>query len=44
MTVLDAATQPDDVAMVAGWRLHELKGNEAGRWSITVSGNLGTAP
>ena len=39
LTVLDAATQPEDVAMVAGWRLHELKGNEAGRWSITVSGN-----
>jgi hypothetical protein len=23
------------------WRLHELKGSQAGRWSITVNGNWG---
>jgi proteic killer suppression protein len=22
-----------------GWHLHELKGDQAGRWSITVNGN-----
>ena len=23
----------------AGWRIHRLKGNRAGDWSISVSGN-----
>ena len=36
---LDAATQPQDLAAVPTWRLHELKGNQVGRWSITVNGN-----
>ena len=22
-----------------GWRLHELKGDRAGHWSVTVNGN-----
>ena len=39
LTALDAATQPQDLAVIPGWRLHELKGDQAGRWSITVNGN-----
>ncbi len=39
LTALDAATQPGDLAVIRGWRLHELKGDQAGRWSITVNGN-----
>lgn len=39
LTALDAATQPQDLAVMPGWRLHELKGDQAGRWSITVNGN-----
>lgn len=35
---LNRASKPTDLA-VPGWRLHELKGNQAGRWSITVNGN-----
>jgi proteic killer suppression protein len=39
LTALDAATQPTDLAVIPGWRLHELKGDQSGRWSITVNGN-----
>lgn len=28
-----------DLGAIAAWRLHELKGDQAGRWSITVNGN-----
>lgn len=35
---LDAATEPGDLAS-PGLRLHPLKGNQAGRWSVRVSGN-----
>jgi proteic killer suppression protein len=39
LTALDAAAQLQDLAVIPGWRLHELKGGQAGRWSITVNGN-----
>lgn len=39
LTALDAATRPQDLAAIPGWRLLELKGNQASRWSITVNGN-----
>jgi proteic killer suppression protein len=39
LTALDAATQPQDLAAIPSWPLHELKGKPAGRWSITVKGN-----
>jgi proteic killer suppression protein len=39
LTALDTATQPQDLTAIPSWRLHELKGNQAGRWSVTVSGN-----
>ena len=39
LTALDSATQSQDLAAVPSWRLHELRGGQAGRWSITVNGN-----
>ena len=35
---LDEATRPQDLNL-PGYRLHPLKGDLAGYWSITVSGN-----
>ena len=35
---LDASISPSDMALPA-YRLHALKGNEAGTWSVTVNGN-----
>ena len=38
LTVLDEARRPDDVATRPGYRLHPLKGDRAGQWSVSVSG------
>jgi proteic killer suppression protein len=38
LTNLDNAKQPSDMN-VPSWKLHELSGNLAGFWSITVNGN-----
>ena len=35
---LNVATDPQGMNL-PGWRLHPLKGDQAGRWSVTVSGN-----
>jgi len=35
---LNAATSPGDMAL-PGLRLHELRGERKGTWSVTVSGN-----
>ncbi|HBP5001883.1 TPA: Killer protein [Pseudomonas aeruginosa] len=35
---LDRAAAPADVDF-PGWRLHQLKGDMAGYWSVTISGN-----
>ena len=35
---LDASVSPTDMNL-PGYRLHELKGQEAGTWSVTVNGN-----
>lgn len=35
---LDASTAPSDMNL-PGYRLHQLIGNEAGVWSVTVNGN-----
>ena len=35
---LDASISPLDMKL-PGYRFHELKGQEAGTWSVTVSGN-----
>jgi proteic killer suppression protein len=38
LTALDSAQTIDDME-IPGFRLHPLKGELAGRWSITVNGN-----
>lgn len=38
LTNLDQAESPDDMDL-PGLRLHELKGNRKGIWSVSVSGN-----
>jgi len=38
LSVLDVAVGPDDVA-IPSFRAHRLKGDQAGHWSIWVSGN-----
>lgn len=38
LNTIDIATVIDDID-VAGWDLHELKGERAGTWSIKVTGN-----
>ena len=38
LDLLNRATQPSDVNL-PGYRLHELKGDRKGTWSLTVSGN-----
>ena len=39
LTAILSATDLDDLQGPPGWRLHELSGNRAGTWSISVSGN-----
>jgi proteic killer suppression protein len=39
LAAIDTASAVEDVALFPGWRLHRLKGDLAGRWSLTVSGN-----
>jgi len=38
LSVLDAAAEPADLD-IPGYRLHRLKGELKGLWSVTVSGN-----
>ncbi len=38
LDLLNRAGQPSDVDL-PGYRLHELKGDRKGTWSLTVSGN-----
>ena len=39
LALLDVATSPDDLAGLPGLRLHPLKGQYAGFWAVSVSGN-----
>lgn len=39
LTALIAATGMDGVQGPPGWRIHQLSGDRAGTWSISVSGN-----
>jgi proteic killer suppression protein len=39
LTALIAATDMDAVQGPPGWRIHQLSGDRAGTWSISVSGN-----
>jgi proteic killer suppression protein len=38
LSVLDAATSPTDLDL-PGYRLHALKGDLRGFWSVSISGN-----
>lgn len=38
LTALDTATTIDDMDL-PGFRLHSLKGDQKGRWAVTVNGN-----
>lgn len=37
---LETAGNLDELAVFPGWRLHPLRGNFSGFWSLTVTGNL----
>jgi proteic killer suppression protein len=39
LAVLIVAADMDAVSGPPGWRVHQLRGNRAGTWSISVSGN-----
>ena len=36
---LQEAAEVSDMGRYPGWRLHPLKGDRHGRWSVTVTGN-----
>ena len=38
LTLLDVAQRPTDID-IPGYRLHPLKGERKGEWSVSVSGN-----
>lgn len=39
LSILDNARTIEDVDQLPGMRLHRLKGDLAGQWSVSVSGN-----
>jgi len=39
LTALNAAADIQMLSSVPGWRLHELKGDRKGTWSMSVTGN-----
>lgn len=39
LTALALAEGPETILAPPGWRIHQLKGDRAGTWSISVSGN-----
>jgi proteic killer suppression protein len=39
LLAIDEAARPQEVGLFPGWRLHPLKGELRGFWSVTVSGN-----
>ena len=39
LLAIDEAARPGDVGLFPGWRLHPLKGDLKGFWSVSVSGN-----
>lgn len=40
LLAIDEAEQPEEVGLFPGWKLHPLKGDLRGFWSVTVTGNL----
>ena len=39
LTALQEASEPSEVALFPGWRVHRLKGRLGGYWSVTLTGN-----
>lgn len=39
LTVIDTANGLDEIDLFPGWRLHALRGEFDGFWSLTVTGN-----
>ncbi len=39
LAAIDAASTVEEIGLFPGWRLHRLKGELAGHWSLTVTGN-----
>ncbi|MGA3328385.1 MAG: type II toxin-antitoxin system RelE/ParE family toxin [Terriglobia bacterium] len=39
LLAIDEAAEPQDVGLFPGWKLHPLKGDLRGFWSVTVTGN-----
>jgi proteic killer suppression protein len=39
LAAIDAAADIEDVALFPAWKLHALKGDRKGFWSVTVTGN-----
>lgn len=39
LLAIETAVSLDDLAVFSGWRLHPLKGDLEGFWSLTVTGN-----
>ena len=39
LAALGTAEEPGDVGLFPGWRLHPLKGDLKGFWSVTITGN-----
>jgi toxin HigB-1 len=39
LLAIDEAAYAQDVGLFPGWKLHPLKGDLKGFWSVTVSGN-----
>jgi toxin HigB-1 len=40
LLAIDEADKVQDIELFPGWKLHALKGNLKGFWSVTVTGNL----
>lgn len=39
LAAIDTAEKPGDIGLFPGWRLHPLKGDLKGFWSVTITGN-----
>ncbi len=39
LAAIETANSVEDIGLFPGWRLHALKGDLSGHWSLAVSGN-----
>ena len=40
LLAIDEAAEAQEVGLFPGWKLHALKGNLKGFWSVTITANL----